>query len=397
MNFLTKEVSNMKIGLPFVFFLLLLISSINTVKSQVYNEDVIPEINPSSIPSAPAFSLLGVNPELVTRPADVKEFKVDWRIKNYKVAPDLAIEGQPLWQFYYRKMEPRDLFQASKLERILSTTSLSLATAKIDNTNHLSWAMKFNLYKESDPLFDAIQLKNKQTLLDSITRPLEVELDSLTQLLVRYQSEKDSARLIRQKMLALNDELSFMKKRNMDALEEEAHAISAKNWNKSMVDVGFGKVYTYDNSAVDSLNFQKAGWGIWVNAAKGIKNNGLVTGLLRINKIGVNVNTMLGASYRYGSERYNFFAEVILNQMNNIPENGFLEEEQFQANRAEDLGTGWYSFNKGESLRKWTVSYGGDFRLRKNILLNFALRTNLTQDFSFKSMVPIANVICLMQ
>ena len=34
------------------------------------------------IPSAPAFTMLGVTPELVTRPGFVREFKVDWRIKT---------------------------------------------------------------------------------------------------------------------------------------------------------------------------------------------------------------------------------------------------------------------------------------------------------------------------
>jgi len=55
------------------------------------------------IPSSPAFALLGVNPEMVLRPSDLKSFKVDWRIKNYNLAPDLALEAQPLWHFYYKK------------------------------------------------------------------------------------------------------------------------------------------------------------------------------------------------------------------------------------------------------------------------------------------------------
>ena len=39
-----------------------------------------------AIPSSPAFSLLGVTPEMVTRPGSVQDFKVDWRLKNYNIA-----------------------------------------------------------------------------------------------------------------------------------------------------------------------------------------------------------------------------------------------------------------------------------------------------------------------
>ena len=80
---------------------------------------------------------------------------------------------------------------------------------------------------------------------------------------------------------------------------------------------------------------------------------------------------------------------------NNI-ENGFLEEEQFQDNFAQDLGIGWYGFEKGDKITRWNLSFGGDFKIRRNILLNFALRTTLNKQVKFKSFLPIANIVCLM-
>lgn len=363
--------------------------------AQYEEQEEWPEMTALSIPSAPAFSLLGVNPEMITRPADVKEFKVDWRIKNYKVAPDLALEAQPLWWLYFKKQGPEALMKATKIEQILSTTSFSLATAKIDNVNHMSYALKFNLYKEHDPLFDAARLKESNADFKEDIKPLNNELDSLQRLYIKA-THKDSIRDLRLQISDKKYEIKTLTALATDAIKEEAHAINQENWNMSMVDAGFGRVYTYDNTAIDSLNFRKAGWGLWVNASRGIKKNGLLTGMVRLNHVGINNDFLLGASYRYGSERYNFFAELIYNKMNNIPQNGFLDEEQFQSLRSEDLGVGWYGFEDGESIKKWTLTYGGDFRLNNRILLNFALRTNLTSDLKFQSFLPIANVVCLM-
>jgi len=106
------------------------------------------------IPSAPAFALLGVNPELVTRPGSVKKFKVDWRIKNYKVAPDLALEATPIWHFYYKNKGLEHYRKSSAFAKKLTTLSLSFGTAKIDGINHAAIAAKMNLYEGNDPKQD---------------------------------------------------------------------------------------------------------------------------------------------------------------------------------------------------------------------------------------------------
>ena len=84
------------------------------------------------IPSAPAFTMLGVTPEIVTRPGYTREFKVDWRIKNYNLAPDLALEAMPVWFLYYDRHDLDVYRRATPLQKTLSTLSFSMATAKID-------------------------------------------------------------------------------------------------------------------------------------------------------------------------------------------------------------------------------------------------------------------------
>jgi len=362
---------------------------------QSYESDFAPTITPASIPSSPAFSLLGVNPELINRPSDIKQFKVDWRIKNYKLAPDLALEAQPIWAFFQKKRGIEAYRKSSALTKLFSTTSFSFGTAKIDNVNHMAYAIKLNLHKEKDPLLDneAI-LKKEQELLEQI-QPILEEIKSLT--ISRNDIlDKQTMLATDSTIVSLNREIEFLKKEKLAELKSDSELFAQENWNMDMVDLAFGRVYKYDNAALDSLRFEQAGFGIWLNAAKGYGKNGLLTGMLKLNRIGTNSNWMYGISYRHGSERFNFFIEAVRSNMNNNEANGFDEEEQFAGLRSADLGSGWYKYEEGEGYKMWSLSYGGDFRLSDNILLNFSLRTELRDGFSFNRFIPIANLICLM-
>jgi hypothetical protein len=66
-------------------------------QEEVYEEVKNTEV---SIPSAPAFAMLGVNPELVMRPADLRSFKVDWRIKNYNLEQDYFLTESETTEIY---------------------------------------------------------------------------------------------------------------------------------------------------------------------------------------------------------------------------------------------------------------------------------------------------------
>jgi hypothetical protein len=317
------------------------------------------------------------------------------RIKYYKIAPDLAIEAQPLWWLYFQRKGPGYYRNTTEVARILSTTSFSLATAKVDGLNHMSMAFKWNLYKKNDPLRNQALLKEKEDELKQTLQTLDETIDSLLEtLLVTY--DVDSLTDIKDWI----EELNYRKKRiTQDKMQELADASNDyvhQHWNTDMLDVAFGKVYTYNNTALDSLRLNNIGWSLWINGAKGLGKRHLFGAMLRINHIGLNNNYLLGASYRYGTEKYNFFTELVYQRLNNHAGNGFSDEEYFAGSFEEDLGTGWYAYNEGEGISLWTLSYGGDFRLSRNILLNFALRVNLNNELRFQSFLPVANVICLM-
>ena len=369
--------------------------SLSAIQGQDYVDDPWTEVTPHAIPSAPAFSLLGVNPETVTRPSDVKSFKVDWRIKNYKVAPDLAFEAQPIWWLHTRKKGPKAYREASKLSRVLSTASFSLATAKIDNVNHLAYAVKFNVYKQYDPFLYDRRSEHMEYELEEMSAPLQSQIDSLQQLYSKSTSG-ETKKVLEEELGMLKSEMAMYTKTKMDEVADEAYDFATNHWNMDMIDVAFGRVFKYNNGAIDSLKFDSAGWGLWVNAAKGMGDNGLLTGLIRYNRVGINSDFMLGGSYRYGSRKFNFFTELTYTSVGNNPINGYSEDEEFADLYAEDLGNGWYEFGEGDGYSQWTLSYGGDFRLSKNVLLNFAIRTEMGGGFSFDKLLPVANLVCLM-
>ena len=375
---------------------ILLVMHTLTTFAQEYESSAIPRIAPTSIPSSPAFNLLGANPELITRPSDVKQFKVDWRIKNYKLAPDLAFEVQPIWWLYHRRKGLTAYRNSSTFSRLLATTSISTGTAKIDNVNHMAYAVKLNLYKSDDPFIDAGSVIAAEKRLNERLNPLIAQRDSVKKVWY-YSTNFDTLSKVEACIDSLNAEIKLMKRISLQELKDHSETFAKEHWNMDMIDLAFGQVYKYDNAALDSLKFARAGFGLWLTGAKKMGKSGLLSAMVKMNRIGGNMNWLYGLSYRHGSERFNFFIEMVRSQLNNHLSNGFADGEQFSGLYTEDLGSAWYHFRAGNPQQMWISSFGGDFRLSDNILLNFALRAELKSDFSFNRFLPLANLVCLMQ
>ncbi len=352
-----------------------------------------------AIPSSPAFAILGVNPEMVMRPSDIKSVKVDWRIKNYNLAPDLALEAQPFWQLYYKRKNLDKYLNASPFSQKLASTSFSLATAKIDGVNHISYAFKINLYKER---MNELRQDFENNILSEKKSEI-LEIDMLIDSLVRERfattdpDEKETCSEMIDELylnkITIEQEVKDLFKNNIENAQHH-------KWNLSMLDFAFGRVMTYDNGGLDSLKFRGAGVAFWLNGCQSVGKNGLMTGLLRYSYQGKSSNYQVGLSYRYGSPKYNVFIETVYERLGNYfdkdSENPFDDEEIFAGKFESDIGNSWLYFNPQNATSQYTIAYGGDFKLTKNILLNFSLRTQLSGNFDFTRFLPVANVICLM-
>ena len=370
---------------------------VTTVNLSSQNEADLATQDGMTIPSAPAFTILGVNPEMVQRPSDIKSFKVDWRIKNYNLAPDLALEGQPIWYFLHRKKPIRQLSHNSLFAKTISTLSLSVATAKIDGINHAAYAMKMNLYKEKDPLTHSEAHKLIEHDFHQSFHSINNQLDDLHMQMKNSVANSDSLQeLINELKLRALQLAEDREEKYFQLYEEDPY----NKWNRSMIDMAFGRVFTYDNGRLDSLKMQSAGYSIWMNGAIGIGSSSLITSLIRWSRVHQNNNYLVGISYRFGNQKFNFFAELVYESLGNYfdinVDDAFSEDERFSEKFESDIGNGWIGFNPGITSRQYTIAYGGDFKLNRNILLNFAIRTQFSGSWSLNRLIPVANVVCLM-
>jgi len=108
-----------------ILFLFVLIST--TSFSQ--NENAAGRVSPKelAISPSPIFDLMGATPSQVTRLGDIKDFKVDWSLK-YGVNPNLAIQSQPFWEFFYNRSDLSKYQKASGFMRKLASVDLSLGS-----------------------------------------------------------------------------------------------------------------------------------------------------------------------------------------------------------------------------------------------------------------------------
>src|SRR4051812_36699196 len=58
-----------------------------------------------SIPASPIFDLMGVTSSQINRTSDIKDFKVDWSFKSWRLNPNLAIQSQPIWEMFYNRKD----------------------------------------------------------------------------------------------------------------------------------------------------------------------------------------------------------------------------------------------------------------------------------------------------
>ena len=372
-----------------------------------------------AIPASPLFDLLGAAPNQVARTSNLKDFKVDWSFKNWRVNPNIAIQGQPIWELFYNKKNISKYQSASPIERMLASLDVSIGSVTSDiNDRRLGGALKMNLFTNKDPLrnkgaydeiqktFDEelIQLKQNETdllkKLDTLTRPVDLQLT--------------------REALRQNDELrtSFYSRKN-DAVKEKAKEFIADNWNADFIDVAYGKIYSYATDSAGSFKKlrinRNTGTGAWVNFGKGIGKRGLVSGLIRSSfyeeqvtfnlidnitneetpdtTIASNKLFSLGLNFRYGGPVFNFFAEVIY-EGKTLKTPVAAVNEVFKAPTGQSIITSTVVW---DVVHPYTVNFGGDWRIGRNIVLNYGMRLVMDKNYKAVSFTPIANISCMMR
>jgi hypothetical protein len=212
--------------------------------------------------------------------------------------------------------------------------------------------------------------------------------------------------------------ITFYKRRN-ESLQNKAREIVGQNWNAAYLDVAAGKIFTYSTDSNETLKKLKlnrnTGNGIWVNFGFGIGKRILVSGLVRqsfyeeeltfslldtlsgdstISKaIAANKLLSYGINIRYGGPIFNFFAEFVT-ETKTLKTAVDALNDVFTVPDGSQLVAGSVKWDK---VNPYTINFGGDWRISRNVVLNYGIRAILDKNFKTQTFLPIANISCMMR
>jgi hypothetical protein len=400
--------------------ILLLAISFDAI-AQTTNDETAARLSPKefTIPASPVFDLMGVTSSQINRTSDIKDFKVDWSFKSWKLSPNLAIQSQPVWEIFYNRKDLSKYQNTSTFMRRLASADLSVGSVLDENSDRrIGYAVKLNLFKQRDPLMarelyaDIGQTFAKERQdLDSQLKVLRVQLDTTTNILAKPQ--------IRSTIKSVEDQMMTLNSRRNAEINARAKIFVEEHWNSSSLDFSFGKVYSYKTDSAGSLKSlrlnRNTGWGAWLNGSVGIGRKFLLSGLARttwyqeeLNFLIENKNTQeqvsqkaiadnslysVGVNLRYGGSIYTFFVE-------------FLYEKKALKTPVEALTESFKTpgdFDIVASSVKWDVvhpnsfSFGGDWRVGKSVILNYGMRCVFDAHWKMQTFIPVATISCMMR
>lgn len=403
--------------LPFIFVLLIALLLTN---KKIFSQQA-GRLSPKelTIPAAPVFDLMGVTPSQINRTSDIKDFKVDWSFKSWKLNPNLAIQSQPVWELLYNRKDLTKYQAASGFMRKLASTDVSIGSVQDENNDRrIGFATKINLYKQNDPLM-------AKELYGGISEKYQAEKIELLAQLKELQKKLDTTGNILQKpelrnqIRSVEEMLATINSRRNDEINGRAKIFVGEHWNASSLDVSFGKVFSYITDSTGSLKSlrlnRNTGWGGWLNGNLGIGKKFLLSALFRttwyqeelefqikntstgdeLTQRAVADNTLhtAGLNLRYGGALYTFFVE-------------FLYEKKGLKTPVAALGetfTEPANFKVVNSSVKWdvvnpnTISFGGDWRISQSVIINYGMRCVFDEKWKFTTFIPIATISCMMR
>lgn len=371
-----------------------------------------------SIPASPVFDLMGVTPSQVVRSNDIKDFKVDWAFKSWSLSPNIALQSQPFWEILYNRRDIKYYQKAPSWKRKLASLDVSAGTVLDQNGDRrIGLAAKMTLYKEKDPLLEKDYYKDIEKSIQEEKKTLENELKSL-----KKQLDTTSNLLVkpslRKQIENLEVELLSFNAKRQSMINERALVIISEYWNASWIDIGFGKINSYVTDSAGSLSSlrinRSTASGIWINAGRGLGKSFLLSGLVRWHGYDEQVNfnllslnntfldttavagnniVTLGLNLRYGTVYNTFFAEVIYEKRS--------LKTPFEAIKEVFITPD--NFQIVQETVNWTVVHpyrlnmGGDWRISKNLSLNFSMQTVFDTDFKLRTFLPVVAISCMMR
>jgi hypothetical protein len=335
-----------------------------------------------TIPSSPVFDLMGVTSSQINRTSDIKDFKVDWSFKSWRLNPNLAIQSQPVWELFYNRKDLGKYQSASSFMRRLASLDLSVGTVQDENNDRrIGFAAKMNLFKQKDPLMAKDLYAGISEKYKAEKEELEIQLKELR---LQLDTTKDvlSKPPLRSQIISTEAQLLSLNSRRNEDINSRAKIFVSENWNASSLDIAFGKVYSFITDSAGTLKSlrlnRSTGWGGWLNGNLGIGKKFLLSGLFRASwyeeeldflvrntstneetsqkAIADNTLYTMGLNLRYGGYIYTFFVEFLYEKKGFKTPVEALDDVFKAPNSFEVIG----STVKWDVVHPNTLSFGGD-------------------------------------
>ena len=405
--------------------LAVVVFSVNVAIAQEQTESPL-KLTPKelNIGSASIFDLMGVTPSQIARPSDVRDVKVDWSFKNWRLNPNLAIQAQPVWEAFYNRRDLSKFVNAPRFMQRLSTLELSLGTVQSENQDRrIGYAAKLNLYREKDPLLQKDFFKEK---LELFSQELNTSLEQIALLKLQLRETKDAAEYLKisNQIIAAENERSQILNRQRDELRAMSEEFMNSYWNGSFLDVGYGKVNSYFTDSAGTLKSirrnRNTGEAFWVSGGFGLGKKCLITAMVRTLQYDEQINFTLrdtitleetpkdtvvdnrlltyGLNIRYGTPYFNLFFEYFTDIRNRDDNLEIIRGDGWR----NDQGVSPDVIIVAESVA-WnkqpvhSLTLGGDWRFSKNVMLNFGMRMEYDRNWKKQTFTPIVSVSCLMR
>jgi hypothetical protein len=301
-----------------------------------------------TIPSAPAFVLLDINPAKVIRPASIKDIKIDMIVKENKFVTDFAIQCNPYWLVSDSSSLTKYL-NMNSFERALTSIDFSAGMAQNDDKPKAALAIKMSLINK-DPLNDSTFRGKISEKLDIGQRQMEIG-QQLAELSISPNiANKDSMRAALL-LEALQLESNIQKEVQRVVAEQ-----LQSDWNSGGLDIAAGYLMNLSSASIDSAKIQSDGFGAWLNGAQKIGNRAIAAGMAKFVSISDKINQFYGANFKYGDSQ----------------KNGFIE----------------FTFENNDNVNIYSIAYGGEYRIDATKAIEFGLRHTFDSDFSLKQLEP---------
>ncbi|MBO9566053.1 MAG: hypothetical protein J7621_24980 [Niastella sp.] len=373
-----------------------------------------------NIPASPVFDLMGVTPSQVTRTSDIKDFKVDWSFKSWRLNPNLAIQSQPFWELFYNRKSLDKYQRASGFMRRLASLDLSIGTVQNEESDRrIGAAVKFNLIKKGDPLLAKDLYTGIPEKYEAEKKELESQLKQLEQQLDTTQNILDKPAL-RSSIASTEEQLLSIGSRRNAEINARAKIFVQENWNASWLDVAVGKVNTYATDSAGSLSKlrlnRNTAWGFWLNGGMGIGKNMLASALIRTSVYEEQVDFLLrdidtdevttqqaiadnqlwsmGFNLRYGGSLYSFFAEFFYERKGLKSALQALNESFKVPNDDVEIVE---SSVQWTTVHPYTINFGGDWRVSRNLILNYGMRCLFDKNWKMQTFTPVVSISCMMR